>query len=504
MRLASGDSATFRTSYSDVSSGGRCPTSSVAQITPPNAAAPLFIPAVLQPCEGRGACLGRAPRGTSRVGGSGVPDYPSRRRISGKDGVGRLRIDEPFVHPVERPVPRGRLGGRCRVRGAPLLGRVRGRAGARPPHARGVPDDRHVEVGARPITPRAERRATCPSDHSRAFAPDAVERASVLTSLSGVGEPIASAILAVGIRAATRSSTGARPRPCKPRGCSVRAKDTSPWGCTSRCVVSSPTGSTCPTQASRPCGSSTARSGRTAHKELPGSIGTVARPDPAELHAVIELTAREAAAYLKGIADRPVRDPRADEVAAGFGGPLPEQGIGAVGAIEELLGGIDGAVHSAGPEVLPLRRRRDDPRRAGRGLAHLGARPEPGAWVSSPLAGRLEQLAIEWLKELFGLPARGAACSRPAPRWRTSWPSHARDGGAPNAPASTSTSSAWPRHPRSRCSAAGTPIRATSRRSGCWGSAAPACGSSRATPWDASTSPRWRPRSPRWTAHPRS
>ncbi len=32
---------------------------------------------------------------------------------------------------------------------------------------------------------------------SRAFAPDAVERASVLTSLSGVGEPIASAILAV-------------------------------------------------------------------------------------------------------------------------------------------------------------------------------------------------------------------------------------------------------------------------------------------------------------------
>jgi len=52
VRLASGASATFRTSYSDVSSGGRCPTSSVAQITPPNAAAPLFIPAVLGPCEG--------------------------------------------------------------------------------------------------------------------------------------------------------------------------------------------------------------------------------------------------------------------------------------------------------------------------------------------------------------------------------------------------------------------------------------------------------------------
>jgi hypothetical protein len=52
VRLSSGDSATFHTSYSDVSSGGRCPTSSVAQITAPSAAAPLYIPAVLQPCEG--------------------------------------------------------------------------------------------------------------------------------------------------------------------------------------------------------------------------------------------------------------------------------------------------------------------------------------------------------------------------------------------------------------------------------------------------------------------
>ncbi len=52
VRLAPGASATFRTSYSDVSSGGPCPTSSVAQITPPNAGASLFIPATMFPCEG--------------------------------------------------------------------------------------------------------------------------------------------------------------------------------------------------------------------------------------------------------------------------------------------------------------------------------------------------------------------------------------------------------------------------------------------------------------------
>jgi hypothetical protein len=52
VRLAAGGSATFRTSYSDVSSGSRCPTSSVAQITAPNAVASLFIPAGLGPCGG--------------------------------------------------------------------------------------------------------------------------------------------------------------------------------------------------------------------------------------------------------------------------------------------------------------------------------------------------------------------------------------------------------------------------------------------------------------------
>ncbi|TMK36945.1 MAG: DUF4232 domain-containing protein [Actinobacteria bacterium] len=53
VRLLPGGSATFYSSYSDVSSGPRaCPTSAVIQITPPNAAASLFIPARLQACRG--------------------------------------------------------------------------------------------------------------------------------------------------------------------------------------------------------------------------------------------------------------------------------------------------------------------------------------------------------------------------------------------------------------------------------------------------------------------
>ena len=135
------------------------------------------------------------------------------------------------------------------------------------------------------------------------------------------------------------------------------------------------------------------------------SISAVGRPDPAELQGVVDFTAREAAAYLRGIADRPVRDPRADEIAASFGGPLPDQGIGALGALEELLAGIDGAVHSAGPKFFHFVDGGTTPAALGADWLTSMLDQNPGAWVSSPLAGRLEQVAIEWLKELFGLPA---------------------------------------------------------------------------------------------------
>ena len=51
--LAPGGSATFFSSYNDVQIGTHpCPTSEVAQITPPNAVDSLFIPAQLKPCGG--------------------------------------------------------------------------------------------------------------------------------------------------------------------------------------------------------------------------------------------------------------------------------------------------------------------------------------------------------------------------------------------------------------------------------------------------------------------
>ena len=50
--LIPGASATFFSSYSDVSSGEPCPVSSVVEITAPNNMASLFIPSALWPCGG--------------------------------------------------------------------------------------------------------------------------------------------------------------------------------------------------------------------------------------------------------------------------------------------------------------------------------------------------------------------------------------------------------------------------------------------------------------------
>jgi glutamate/tyrosine decarboxylase-like PLP-dependent enzyme len=129
------------------------------------------------------------------------------------------------------------------------------------------------------------------------------------------------------------------------------------------------------------------------------------RPDPAEIQPVIDLATKASSDYLEGIADRRVRDPRAEEVAATFGGPLPEQGVGATAALEELLGGLDAAVHSAGPKFFHFVDGGTTPAALGADWLTTALDQNPGAWVSSPLAGRLEHVAIDWLKELFGLPA---------------------------------------------------------------------------------------------------
>jgi hypothetical protein len=145
----------------------------------------------------------------------------------------------------------------------------------------------------------------------------------------------------------------------------------------------------------------------------------MAAPDPAELPKIIDLASREAARYLESIAERIVRVPRAEEVAASFRGDLPEEGVGAERALEELVAGIDGAVHSAGPKFFHFVDGGTTPAALGADWLASALDQNTGAWVSSPLGGELEWIALGWLRDLFGLPAGwGGVRAQPPDRRR--------------------------------------------------------------------------------------
>ena len=127
-------------------------------------------------------------------------------------------------------------------------------------------------------------------------------------------------------------------------------------------------------------------------------------PDVGELDAVVAFVADEARKYLDEVADRPVRDPQAEDAAASFAGSLAEDGVGAIAALQELVDGGGGLVHSAGPRFFHFVNGGTTPAALGADWLTSTWDQNPGAWVATPLGGHLESVALGWLKELFGLP----------------------------------------------------------------------------------------------------
>ena len=74
---------------------------------------------------------------------------------------------------------------------------------------------------------------------------------------------------------------------------------------------------------------------------------------PADSLAALERVAAEADAYLASLGTGPVRLPHSDEAAVSFGGSLPENGLGTLGALDELIEpGLDAHVRSSGPRFF--------------------------------------------------------------------------------------------------------------------------------------------------------
>jgi len=116
--------------------------------------------------------------------------------------------------------------------------------------------------------------------------------------------------------------------------------------------------------------------------------------------------AAAADAYLSELDSRLVADPAAGVLLAELRRPLPEDGLGSPETVEELLRiGTATATHSAGPRFFHFVMGGATPAAlAGDWVAAL-LDQNAGMWTSSPFATTLETVTIEWLKDLFGLPA---------------------------------------------------------------------------------------------------
>ncbi len=127
--------------------------------------------------------------------------------------------------------------------------------------------------------------------------------------------------------------------------------------------------------------------------------------EDARAEEVLRSTVEAALDYLRSVGDRPVRAGTADATARSFGGALPEDGIGSPAALEQLVGGLDGAHTSAGPRFFHFVTGGVTPAALAADWLASAIDQNSFSWVSSPLGGQLEVTAVRWLLDLFDLPA---------------------------------------------------------------------------------------------------
>jgi glutamate/tyrosine decarboxylase-like PLP-dependent enzyme len=112
----------------------------------------------------------------------------------------------------------------------------------------------------------------------------------------------------------------------------------------------------------------------------------------------------EAERYLGALdADRARRTDALD-VAERLGGRLPEDGAGTLAAIAELARASDAATRSSGPRFFHWVTGGGTPAALAADWLTSLYDQNTFAWESSPLGTRLEEISIDWLKDLFGLP----------------------------------------------------------------------------------------------------
>lgn len=120
----------------------------------------------------------------------------------------------------------------------------------------------------------------------------------------------------------------------------------------------------------------------------------------------LRLIEREAEAYLATVDDALVRPPGQPEV----DGALPVDGSGTLQSLTELVAAaIAGATRSTGPRFFHFVMGGVTPAALGADWLTSTLNQSAYNWISSPLASRIEQVVLGWMKELFGIPAEWSA-----------------------------------------------------------------------------------------------
>jgi glutamate/tyrosine decarboxylase-like PLP-dependent enzyme len=138
-----------------------------------------------------------------------------------------------------------------------------------------------------------------------------------------------------------------------------------------------------------------------------GRIAWVSDPfaERDQLDAALELAARMARSYLERIGDERVLSPDADVAIGRWSDPMPEEGVGTLTALTELGDRArEAATRSSGPRFFHFVMGGGTPAALGADWLTSAYDQIAFAWASSPFAARMEQVAVDWLRQLFELP----------------------------------------------------------------------------------------------------
>ena len=125
-----------------------------------------------------------------------------------------------------------------------------------------------------------------------------------------------------------------------------------------------------------------------------------------QLDAALELAATSAREYLRGLRDQRVLSPDTEVAIERWRDPMPEEGDGTLAALEELADrGRETATRSSGPRFFHFVMGGGTPAALAADWLTSAYDQPAYAWASSPFAARLEQVVVQWLRQLFDLPS---------------------------------------------------------------------------------------------------